>query len=508
MIISLLFYNLTILEVLSVISFPLIISAFLVNRKFDHKVLCLDSSLVVTNYFIISFLILVLYSILISLSDPKADTPFVDIMTLLSRFAPVLMFLLILAAFIRLVLNIDIITPFSKLGTSFSFVAKMFEIKENNSVSRSVCIIVLSAVMALSIFIVMIPHLDGQFTKVGEDTTNYVNWIEDMRASRNGADIPSLIVNEIQTGDRPLSLLILYFILTLFSNNPVIAFEIFLPATLAPLLVLSTYFLTKEITRNSMVSLFSSFITAVSFQIMIGVYGGLYANWMALILGYFSICFAVRFLNKEHKADIFGFTTCIVALLFTHSYTWTIITTFLIIFLLVLRWKKFYESGPVKTILIIIAGVLAVDVARSILFDTLSAVTRDYMVAETSGGGLMHLGARWTVLVRTIEVFLAGIYGNMIILFLVLYCAVMLKFKNVAGYFIMIFLSIGILPLFFGDKIVQSRIFYEIPFQIPAACALTSIFISKNGKLKTIVIGTALLAIAIYTMNNLGISPR
>jgi hypothetical protein len=48
----------------------------------------------------------------------------------------------------------------------------------------------------------------------------------------------------------------------------------------------------------------------------------------------------------------------------------------------------------------------------------------------------------------------------------------------------MIFLLIRILPLFFGDKVVQSRVFYDMPFHVPAGFALTSIFLSRNGKLK------------------------
>jgi hypothetical protein len=500
--------NLSILEFLSLISLPVIFSIYIMNKKIENKQLHLDSSLVTVNYFFLSFLILAVVSILLSLYNPRADSPFIDIMTLLSRFAPVVMFILIFSALIRLIFNRVTVLPIPRLKSSISLLTKTFAIQDRYIISRAKGIILLSALMALSIFIVLIPHLDGQLNKVGEDTTIYFDWIQHMKVSQNTDSFLRLVFIGIQTGDRPLSLLILYVILTLFNNNPVIGFEIFLQAILAPLLVLSTYFLTKEISRSSLVSLFSSFITVVSFQIMAGVYAGFYANWIALILGYVSIWFAVRFLNTERKGDMIGFSICMAALLFTHSYTWTIITTFLIIFLIVLRWKKIYESRPIRTLLIIIACIIAVDLAKSVLLDSFSAVTRNVAIAERYGFGLLQFSARWTVLVRTVEVFLGGIFANMIILFLVLYCAIMFKFKNLAGYFSMIFLSLGILPLFFGDKIIQSRVLYDIPFQIPAGLALANIFVSRNGRLKSIMIGASLLAIAIYTMNNLGISPR
>lgn len=109
----------------------------------------------------------------------------------------------------------------------------------------------------------------------------------------------------------------------------------------------------------------------------------------------------------------------------------------------------------------------------------------------------------------TVEVHLGGIFGSFLILSLALYCAIMLRYKKYASsLFVMVFLSLGILPLLFGDKIVQSRVLYDIPFQIPAALALTGIIASKNGKLISIVIALSLLAISVYTMTNLAISPR
>jgi hypothetical protein len=56
----------------------------------------------------------------------------------------------------------------------------------------------------------------------------------------------------------------------------------------------------------------------------------------------------------------------------------------------------------------------------------------------------------------------------------------------------------AILSLFFGDKIVQSRMLYYIPFQIPAGLALKNIFLSRNGKLRAIVISSSFFAISIY----------
>ena len=65
--------------------------------------------------------------------------------------------------------------------------------------------------------------------------------------------------------------------------NTVYGFEIFLLSILAPILVLVIYFPTRELTNSTLGPLFSSFITAVSFQVMIGTYAGFYSTWIALI---------------------------------------------------------------------------------------------------------------------------------------------------------------------------------------------------------------------------------
>lgn len=506
LIVGLSFPTSIVMPLLSLASLPLIFSIHLINKRTNNRLLHRDSSLLTVNYFMIGFLILVTLSIFISVSASDINNPFIDIMTLVSRFAPVLMLLVIFSFFIRISLKrIVSIIPKLKSGSA---VLRTFGIPEYEGITRFKKTVLLSAFMGLSILIVLMPHSSGELNPVGEDTTIYFNWAQDLRASEDVEHFAELIFSGIQAGDRPLSLLILYIILDIFDNDKVTAFEIFLPAILAPLLVLSIYFLTREISKSALVSLAASLVTALSFQIMIGVYAGLFANWIALVLGYISLWLAVRFLNTESRKYMIYFSISMTALLFSHSYTWTIITTFLIIFLIVLRWKKIYRSKSIRTLFIIVICVVGIDLAKSILIESSSAIQRNVTIAESTEVGLSEFSERWTVLVRTVNVFLGGIFGNVIILSLVLYCSMMFKFKNLVGYFFMVFISLGILPFFYGDKILQSRVLYDIPFQIPAGLALASVFVSRNGKLISIVIGASLLAIALYTMTNLGVAPR
>ena len=76
------------------------------------------------------------------------------------------------------------------------------------------------------------------------------------------------------------------------------------PTLFAPLLVLVTFFLTRELTGNDKISIVASLLSAISFQTLIGIYSGFYANWLALILGYSAFGFLVRCLKRPSKIGL------------------------------------------------------------------------------------------------------------------------------------------------------------------------------------------------------------
>ena len=150
-----------------------------------------------------------------------------------------------------------------------------------------------------------IPHLstinvDNQ--KIGNDSDEYVDWINKLKQSSNAQEF----LNEIFVNlgpDRPLSLLLLYLITSFVNISPLVTLE-HLPIILGPALVLATYFLTRELFSNETTSLIAAFLTAgMSFHILVGIYAGLYANWIALIFGYLSLIFLFRYLKKSEKRE-------------------------------------------------------------------------------------------------------------------------------------------------------------------------------------------------------------
>jgi len=191
----------------------------------------------------------------------------VDIFILFSSFSPVFIFLLLTSSFIKLL--------------AFNGIRKLkiripqYQIKSHN-IKRKNKFLFLSLFMFLSIFVSLLPHqsfINSENEIVGADTVDYMKMLGDMQA--NGEDdifYQAFVVQHF--GDRPFSLILFSSVLTVFPENPYQIID-HLPVILSPLLVLTVFFLCREITRNDTVVLLASFLTAISFQPLIGIYGGL-----------------------------------------------------------------------------------------------------------------------------------------------------------------------------------------------------------------------------------------
>jgi len=368
------------------------------------------------------------------------------------------------------------------------------------SSKNSSTIVVLSLIVVLSVGIGAIPYfkaLDSN-SEVGVDTPAYVEWIELITNSSSGPerDVFSMLFLSPFSAERPLALLIIYGMAQILNVEDYSSFVESLPIVLGPLLVIVVFFLTRELNAkgsDGRLPLYSAFMTAVSFQVTIGIYGGFYANWIALIFGFLTLTLLLRYLKANKKRDLVFFTISSFMILLSHVYTWTVFSMVIVIFLIVLfllrRKRKNevhfdmplrYSSLSILILILIISMPIFVQVYRTIEIGSSTGVLQDFAKAE-SGLNSENFGNRWPTLNWVSNVHLAGLYGNIIILGLGLIWLYYLKFNRVSSLLMVVFLSIGIVPIYFGDIITQARILYDIPFQLPAALGLLYLS-NKHGK--------------------------
>lgn len=491
------------------IALPLIGTLYALKKTNKHNVLVPDTSSLFANYLCTAVIALAIISILYSLNIVGGvfGGDFFDysylLVTIISRFSPIIIFLLVFSVPFKLI--------WEELSSRFNSVLHSYILNLTSvNVSRRLKILSIGSIILLSIGITLIPHIPNRVDDpIGVDTIQYSNIVNRISDSdMNFADLFWLLFKEYSYGDRPLSILFIYGVVSSFNSqsNTGDTIEIVLPMILAPSLSIVVFLLTREITRNEIVAILSGFLTAISPQILIGLYAGFYANWLALIIAYLSLTFMFGFFRTSNMRFALLFFTTLVAVIFLHSYTYTVFIVVLAVFLIA---TLFLKSAPKNLVIVMISLLVIsflVDLSKSAIIGTSSGITLDLGAAEKADVGISQFAARWSNLVRTILVHVGGIFGNSIFMISLAFIGMMIinrKRNMVLVCFLLSFLSIGILPLFFGDKVVMTRILYNVPFQIPASLALIWIMRHNNvGLLATTGLLSYSAAISIRLLTN------
>jgi hypothetical protein len=489
-------------DAISLVTLPTIIS-FLAYNKFASKKILNVSTDLSRNYFAIFGILLGFVSILFSfmvLYSVQTKSIFAhnfayDIFILLSIFSPFLMSFLIIFSPAKLLLK--------KLSFATLKYRNGIDINDNHIIKSKTKILYLLLFMFLSVMLVLVPHqpiIDNNNPQVGSDTIAYVKVLNKLFQVNNAEEFIKEVFVIKTSGDRPLATIFFYTVAKIIPGD-IFSIIDHIPLILAPILVLSIFFLTRELTSNDIASLLASFLTVVSFHTINGIYSGIYANWLALIFGYISFVFLIRFLKTPNKKNITMFFTFVILLLFSHVYTWTILILCMGIFLGILYKMNFFQRKSIHLLFLVIFSSIVVDLIRSYITGVSGGVERDFSIA--SGGiGFVQLDYFWTNLIETVHHYGGGYYGNFIILALGVFWIIRSNVYKLSSIFILVFLSIAVIPLFFGGETILSRVLYNIPFQIPAAIALTFIIKKVHGPLMVASICIWLLAVSIETVSN------
>jgi hypothetical protein len=476
------------LDVIALSSIPIVISFFLYDRftlkKNNKQVLNTHANFLLINYLAIIGIITGIIGVILSLFPLFALTPdstFVrnypyDISLFLSSFSPALILLLIACIPVSLFLR-------EFMSGILKFKNKKIHQNPSGGTSlkpRSIISYLLLSVL-LSVAVALIPHqptINRDNQQIGVDTDYYVKWVNMLMHSHDYREFLQQAFVTQSHGDRPLTLIFLFTIAKIVNVDLFYIIE-HVPVILGPALVLALYFLTRELTSNQIASLSASFLTALSFQVLIGIYAGLYANWFALIIGYMSFVFLFRFLKTpDNNLNLVVFSTLIVFLLFSHVYTWSILVIVIGVFLATMfRLSQYRKKGIVLLLLVVLASVI-IDVARMSIIGSAGGIEKDIEFAKVTGAGPQQFALRWINLMRTMYSFVGGLFSNIIILSLGLYWLLRSNLREASSIFLIIYLSAGLIPFLLGDYIIQTRVFYDIPFQIPAAIGLA--FIRKQ----------------------------
>lgn len=484
------------------ISFPSIFLFIIVNKIFKRNCVLFDWNLSVNYISLFGIAVAALSAIVIIsyILFPQIPLPSLNFLyyffLIISIFSP---FYLVLIAF-----SYPFVLTFRTLRSKLR---KDVVYKNESIIVKKKCVkwktkfIHLSIIIFLSVIVTIIPHVstinkDNQV--IGVDSNDYVKFFESMAESSRYNDL--FYKAFVTLGDRPLSLLFFFSLASIFSQGNFSSFVENLPLLLGPSLIIAIYFLTFAITRNHLTSVFAALI-AIPSHVLIGIYAGLYSNWFALIWGYLALIFLFKLVSEPKKIYYILFSLLLIILIFSHAPTWSIFMYVIGLFLVVVFFKN--KRGTKIHLLYAFLSTLpsiVIDIIRLFVINN-SGVTQEINFAMTRDVGIHGISTIWHNLIGTTHLTLAGQVANPLILLLVIYWLYTTKVKDNYAFFFIAFFSLFTLPLLFGERQTQSRLLYEIPFEIPAAIAL-SVLKDKIGRYLPIAICIWLIVISAYMAAN------
>jgi hypothetical protein len=138
------------------------------------------------------------------------------------------------------------------------------------------------------------------------------------------------------------------------------------------------------------------------------------------------------------------------------------------VFMIAMIKLKYYCKKRIVLLFLILSSSIVLDVVKTSMTGSLTGIEKDIEFAKATGTGLEQFAIRWSNLTRSVYSFVGGEFSNFIIFSLGLYWLFQSNTCHISSVFLMIFLSMGLIAFLIGDYRVQARIFYDIPFQIPA----------------------------------------
>jgi len=345
-------------------------------------------------------------------------------------------------------------------SVSLSDSAGTFKILSHPKLMLAVSLVVGS----LLAFVPYRPDLNPSGTLVGIDSATYVSWISQMLQRPLLQALQYSFVEGLD-GSRPLLLIPLYLVAST-GVSPNLTIE-YLPMVLAPLLSLSSYIFVRFGQGSASLAGLTALFTSTSFYVTVGMWGGYYANMLAIIIVFLFLTCLLQF-SKSPSALMYGVMFALsVALFLTHPWTWVLVITASLVFALSV-WKDTCHSIHLRSIIGIIISGVVLDVLKSSVFATRTVAVD----LATKVPTVEQVASFWTNLVDALLYTHGGILGNWLVLGLGLLSVFASRFRDRFERLLILWVGVASVPFLLLDGYHQARIVYDLPIPVLGSIAV------------------------------------
>lgn len=361
-----------------------------------------------------------------------------------------------------------------------------------------------------------LPSLNPDQSDRATDIQYYAKWVEDLDKTNNVQELISRAFFDLSgdqlsvgRGDRPLTLLFILLLYRMLDVEVVHLVQLF-PIILTPLLVFVTFAFVRYAGMDKQLSAIAGIFTVASYHVIIGIYTGFLANWLAVICNYGAFLFLLLAWNNKKKSYYFLFAIMTIMSMLAHLHTWLYLSASIVMFLTISivaerGSRQILKKVSIVALLLIPAFML--DTVFVNIFNASSVVSTNI---ERAGSALSfeNYAQRWNTLYYNFTVWFGGFYANFGMLLLALVGILTMNWRRSFDRLLISLIFVTALIIVFGDYGIQARLFYMMPVHILAAFGLlnilTSRVVSKKIKVPLLILANAyLLTYAIWAVGNL-----
>jgi len=340
-----------------------------------------------------------------------------EVFYLLGLLSPSILLLIVFSFFSKQIFStLKVILTKSDVRSSNLKNSQLFQFKNDDSKKLLYLALILSILLT---FYYHSPNINLPDYDLSVDIPFYVNWLDRLDESSNLSELFNIAFVEINDGDRGGSLIIFYVLQkTLVPDMSTNVFVTYLPVFLAPFFVFSSYYLARAFGKSKFTSSIVSLFAVFSFQYIVGVYAGFFANWFTLSISFILFAFIIKYLKEPTFTKFLVTTALSLLILFSYIYLWTYIITVLIIFtaITVFHFRKQRKKLiPILLIFVIIGANFVGDFVKVTYLESRSGTIKSYELSSFAISS-ENFSERWRNIENLFSVYLGGFFTNTLIL--------------------------------------------------------------------------------------------
>lgn len=342
------------------------------------------------------------------------------------------------------------------------------------------------------------PAINPEGKGVGVDIHSYVDYV-------HSAEIVEKDISQafrVSDGSRPVIFMLIYGFQGVTGSDAFTAVK-FLPIILNPLMIAASFFLALQAFGDEWVAAWTAFFTACGYQVTVGMYSYFLTNMLALSLAFLSLGFLFRSLRRDCNTSLSLASILGVLLVFTHpwmsnQYGATTILTIIISYNRTRKKKGSYENT--KRTLLYIASLGLSDLAKTLLLHGSGAIS----ASSTVISNISSLPEFWLDSIFSFRLRFGGTLSVFILVGLAVLGVYLSGFGEFSEIYFTIFLVLTSLLFPIGDKVIKSRLLYNVPIGLFAAIGMSSLSRWKfNDNFKKFFILFVVLNLTVYLFRSL-----